>query len=494
MGRIYEPPFILALDVGSSSVRAMLFDSQGRGVDGKWSVRAIAFDTGVDGSSSIRAELILEKLFDCIDEVLVKSAAEAADLAGVAVCTFVSNILGVDAQGRPLTPVTTYADVSSRPEADELRRDLDHEYFRQRTGCYFHPSYLPSRFIRMQRRQPELFDCVAKWITIGEYLELTLFGRKAVSVSVASWSGLLNRHTLGWDSELLELLPVRRDQLASLTDINEPRRGLRSIYARRWPGLKDVPWFPALGDGAAANVGSGCTSPDRVSLTLGTSGALRIVYNKPIETLPSGLWCYRVDAQRSLPGSAVSEGGCVHAWLRRTLQLESVSLDLEELEALEPDTHGLTILPFWAGERGPGWSGRNGAVIYGLHLGSTPPQLLRAGLEAVAYRLASIYDCLTPLLPAGHRIIAGGGALFSSRLWPQIIADVFGREIVLTQVEQASARGAALLALEALGYAKRLEALAPGAEKQFVPDKDAHERYVCARQRQEKLYGLLAEM
>ena len=372
MGRTYEPPFILSLDVGSSSVRAMLYDSRGQVVQGKWGVRALAFDTGADGSSTIRAELILEKLFECIDETLVLGAVEAANLAGVALCTFVSNILGVDVQGRPVTPVTTYADVSSRQEADELRRDLDHEYFRQRTGCYFHPSYLPSRFIRMQRRQPELFNSVAQWITVGEYLELTLFGQKAVSVSVASWSGLLNRHTLGWDSELLEVLPIRNDQLSSLTDRNEPRQGLRSEYAVRWPALQAVPWFPALGDGAAANIGSGCTSPDNVALTLGTSGALRIVYNKPIETLPPGLWCYRVDAQRSLPGSAISEGGCVHDWMRRTLHLESISMDLEELEALEPDAHGLTVLPFWAGERGPGWSGRNGAVLYGLHLGTTP--------------------------------------------------------------------------------------------------------------------------
>lgn len=492
--RTYEPPFILSLDIGSSSVRAVLFDSRGRAVQGKWGVRSIAFDTGADGSSSIRAGLVLEKLFECIDQALVLAAAEAAHLAGVAVCTFVANILGVDAQGRPLTPVTTYADVSSRTEADQLRRKLDHEYFRQRTGCYFHPSYLPSRFIRMQRKQPELFYSVAKWITIGEYLEHTLFGQQAVSVSVASWSGLLNRHTLGWDSELLELLPIRGGQLSALTDGTEPRLGLKIAYTQRWPALRDVPWFPAIGDGAAANIGSGCIGPDSVALTLGTSGALRSVSAGVIETLPDGLWCYRVDAGRSLPGSAVSEGGCVHAWMRRTLQLENVDLEPDALETLEPDGHGLTILPFWAGERGPGWSGRNGAVVHGLHLGTTSAEILRAGLEAVAYRLAIIYDRLKPLLPVEHRIIAGGGALFSSGLWPQIIADVFGREIALTRAVEASARGAALLALEALGYVKRLEVLAPETEAVYYPHSAAHGRYADARKRQEKLYGLLAEM
>ncbi len=349
MSLAYEPPFILSLDIGSSSVRAVLFDSRGQAVEGKWSVRAIAFDTSPDGSSSVPIERILEKLFACIDETLVLGAEEAENLAGVAMCTFVANFLGVDAEGQPLTPVTTYADVSSREEAGQLHRDLDHEYFRQRTGCYFHPSYWPSRFIRLQQQQPELFGRVDKWLTIGEFLELLLFGQQSVSLSVASWSGLLNRHTLSWDSELIDQLPIRGGQLSSLTDVNEPRRGLKVYFARRWPALKDVPWFPAIGDGVAANIGTGCSAPDNVALTLGTSGAMRTVSTIPIDTLPDGLWCYRVDAKRALPGSAISEGGCVHAWLRRTLQLENVSLDLGELAALEPDGHGLTVLPFWAG-------------------------------------------------------------------------------------------------------------------------------------------------
>ena len=212
-------------------------------------------------------------------------------------------------------------------------------------------------------------------MTWGEYLETCLFGQGATSFSAASWSGLLHREHLDWDPQLVAALPVTAAQLPELVDQSTPRRGLRREFALRWPALRDAPWFPMIGDGAAANIGSGCASPGRVALTVGTTTALRAVVTDPAIPLPDGLWCYRVDSRRLLPGGALTEGGGVFAWLRQALRLG----DPIELEAAlaggEPDAHGLTVLPFFAGERSPGWAGDARASIHGLSFATRPEDI-----------------------------------------------------------------------------------------------------------------------
>src|SRR5262249_22508837 len=156
---------------------------------------------------------------------------------------------------------------------------------------------------------------------------------------------LLDRHALTWDAPLLEHLGLTPAQFSPLADVDAPLRGLQHrTYAERWPALRDVPWFPAIGDGAAANVGSGATSQDRMALTVGTTGALRVV-RPTVPEVPAGLWCYRVDRRRALLGGATSEGGNVYAWLRETLNLGAPNAIEQALAAQLPDGHGLTVLP-----------------------------------------------------------------------------------------------------------------------------------------------------
>jgi gluconokinase len=288
-------------------------------------------------------------------------------------------------------------------------------------------------------------------------------------------------------------LPIDARHLSPLTDLSRPRQGLRPEFARRWPVLADIPWFPAIGDGAAANVGSGCTAANRVALTVGTSSAMRAVVTDDIARLPSGLWCYRVDERRSLPGGALTEGGMVYAWLQKTLRLADPDHLDEALAAMSPDGQDLTVLPFLAGERSPGWRGDARATIHGLTLATTPLDILRAGMEAVAYRIALVYRQLRSLLEDDPEIIASGGALVHSPVWGQIMADVLGRPITLSQSAEATARGAALLALEALGVITNIGE-APGApEATWQPNSANHAIYLRAMQRQIDLYTGLYE-
>lgn len=488
-----ERPLILALDIGTSSTRALLFDQFGRDLVGMEARQNHTVRTTPAGASEIDPDVLLEQVWRCIDELLERAGSLDDDIAAVAACSFVSNVFGVDEDRRPLTPLITYADTRAAGDAAHLRELLDEEAVHQRTGCPFHSSYLPARFRWLARMCSPVFERVDRWISIGEYMEWQLFGRTAVSYSVASWTGLLDRRRLVWDGPLLAALRVREERLSSLTDVGVPRRGLHEPFACRWPALNGVPWFPTVGDGATANVGSGCASFERVALTMGTTSGLRLVTEETVDRVPDGLWCYRVDGRRSLPGGAMSAGGNLFAWLNEVLDLPPLA-ELEPLlAAMEPDDHGLTFLPFLAGERSPGWAGDARATIHDLSLATTPVHILRAGMEAVAYRAALILDRLGPLLPDDFTMVASGGALLNSRVWLQIVADVLGRTVVPSRVREASARGAALLALEALGALDDVTDAPPLIGDPVTADPEHHERYREGMERQRELYETLVK-
>ena len=219
------------------------------------------------------------------------------------------------------------------------------------------------------------------------------------------------------------------------------------------------------------------------------SAALRVVRPEPLgphAATPWGLWRYRVDARRALVGGATSEGGNVLAWCRRHLALPADPTALDAaLASAEPDGHGLTALPFLAGERSPGWRPEARAAVTGLSLGTGAVEITRALLEGVAFRLAEVYDRLRPLAPPDHIVVGTGGALAHSSAWAQIVTDALGVPVALGGDSEASARGAALLALEALGVAIPE---APTPLRVLQPSPARHTRYRAARGRQRLLY------
>ncbi len=474
-------------------MKILFFDSIGRAIEGNQYRRQVTIRTSRNGASEVAPDELLNIVWQGIDAMLVKAGPLLPKIAGVAVCTFVGNIMGVDRKARPLTPVFTYADTRAEKEAARLRTEFDESEIHDRTGCHIHTSYLPARFRWLAKNRPDVFHQVDRWLSVGEYMERVLFGEASVSYSVASWSGLFDRHQLIWDEPLLCKLPLEISQLSPLVDINSPKQGLRREFASRWPILKDVPWLPAVGDGAAANVGSGCVTSSQVALTMGSTTAIRAVVEKPIDHVPNGLWCYRIDGRRSLPGGALSEGGSLFAWMKNTFQLSDPLQFEAALNSLAADGHGLTVLPFLTGERSPGWQGHARATIHGLSQVSTPLEILQAGMEAVACRIALVFKKLVKLLPNDLQIVAGGGALHNSPAWLQIITDVLGRASVVTGIREGSARGAALLAFEILGIIKDLKDIPFFIERTCYPDGARHTIYRQTIKRQQRLYEKLIE-
>lgn len=489
-----DQPAILSLDIGTSSVRAVLYDASGASVPGVNAQLAYPLTISQEGEVSVDADFLVDLVARAIDEVLRKAGERAGQIAAVATSAFWHTLLPLDAAGRPLMPLLTWEDTRPQQAALELRARLDEAAVHQRTGARLHTSYWPAKILWLQHAYPEIARRVARYVSFGEYLHGCFLGRSVCSLSMASGTGLLNTRTRAWDNELLAFLQLSSSHLPTPGDLPDILQGLGPEFAARWPALNHVPWFPAIGDGAAANIGSNCASSSTWAVTMGTSSAMRVVVPPEQVTPEQGLWLYYVGKRRALLGGALSEGGNVLAWLRHTLQLPDIEVLDTQLAKLEPAAHGLAILPQLAGERSPGWHPYASMMISGLNLHTTPAEIARAALEAVVFQLSEVYEQLTSVLAAyvsRPRLIASGAALLKSALLPQILADTLNCPLEFSKNNEASARGVALLALETLGMLPDLAQLAPESSIVVQPDPARHAIYAQARERQRGLYHLL---
>jgi gluconokinase len=473
---------VMALDVGTSSARAACFDAAARPLPGAEGRVSFAPRTAPDGTVEFDADTLVDAVASAVDGCLAGAGARAAEIAGVGASVFWHSLLALDGERRPLTPLLTWADTRSAGAASSLRARLDARATHARTGAPLHAAFYPARLAWLRASRPDVFARAVTWCGFAEYLLARLTGTLQVSVSMASGTGLLDQEALAWDAPLLTESAIEPDRLPPIGDA--PARGLAPEWAARWPALARVPWFPGWGDGGCSNLGSDCAGPERIALNVGTSAALRLVVPE-VASVPMGLWRYRIDAVRSLVGGATSEGGNVLAWCRDRLALPGETALEEALAQRMPDSHGLTALPFLAGERSPGWRDDARAAITGLSLATDAVDVTAALLEAVALRLSLVYERLAPLAAAGHEVIASGGALVRSPAWTRMLADAFGRPLTLSGEVEASSRGAALRTLTAVGA----PAPPPASRgRTIAPDLGRHAAFRRARERQRRLY------
>ncbi len=260
---------------------------------------------------------------------------------------------------------------------------------------------------------------------------------------------------------------------------------------KRFPALADARWWPAIGDGAASNLGSDATRPGRAAVNIGTSAAFRVMREGQDASSPFGLFCYRVDASRYVVGGAVSNAGNLRAWCRRELNLPRDEKVLDRALGQRPGPlSSLVTLPFWSAERAPTWCEELAGVLSGLQQNTTALDILQATTEAVYHRLALIADLSLGRSPA--KIIVSGGVLKSAGLL-QRLADVLGREVHPSREPEASLRGAAVYALERMGVKiTGNDDNDPSAGKAVRPRTKIARAYAGERSRQQRLEKAIA--
>lgn len=438
---------MLAIDAGSTSAKAQLFDPAGRAL-GRPVRRRVAIDS--DGTADAGA--FVASVEAAVDDVLRRGPGR---IDAVAVSCAWHGLVGLGSDGRPTTRLSTWsatgpAEVAA---AAELRRRLTGgapEAVRRRTGAPVHPSLPAARVLAETARDPAAAGATARWCSIGELLETRwLAAAPGPSSSMASGSGLFDQEAGTWDAEVLHAIGLRPETLLPVDDA--PRRGLAPDRAARWPALAEAVWWPALGDGACAVVGTGC-GERRAALTVGTSAAVRVLAGAAERAArPAGLFAYLLDADRVVLGAARSNAGNLVDWLGGVLRLDGDVV--AEVATRAPGRHGLRAIPDLAGERSPEWPLAGSGSVAGLRPDTSALDIAQALLEAAVCGLADAIDPLEAAVPASRplHLVGSGRALASSAAWRRLVADATGRPLIPSRVEEASARGAAVSALAGLG-------------------------------------------
>jgi gluconokinase len=487
-----ERPLVLSFDIGTSGFRAQLFDGRGQQIESLIYTPSGDIFSEPGGGLDADADALLALVGNSLNHALMRLPMLVSSVDYVTGSCFWHSLLGVDDQGNAVTPVFGWAERRAANEVAELRAKFDERETHARTGCRFHPSYWPAKLLWLKKERPDLFRRARRWLSFSDYCSLKLFGAATTSVSMASATGLLNQKTCAWDEELLHELDLAVEQLPPIAEPGEVLQFQSNAPASRWPGLEGAVWFPAIGDGAANNIGSGCVGPSRTALMIGTSGAMRaVIAAEPPDAISPELFCYRAGRDRIVIGGALSDGGGLYQWMKQTLCGLYDDAEIEQsLAAIGADSHGLTVLPFWFGERSTGWAASAQGSITGLTVRTTPLEILRAAMEAVCYRFKLLATALSATTTLAE-IVATGNALLSSPVWTQMIADVLGLRIEVSTIKESSCRGAALLALEAIGKIDNIETIEPEIGQTFEPDMKNHAIYASAIKRQQELYEKL---
>jgi gluconokinase len=479
---------VLALDLGTSSVRAVVYDARGTMLEPTLCDLRYQVRTDEPGEVSSDPDDLVDRISQTIDLALKAARKARVEILAVGTSCYWHSLMGIDQAGGPTTELLTWADTRSAAEAQRFRAESDEAAYHSRSGCFFHASYWPAKLRWLQRTRPAAVRRTHRWLSLGEYLYEQFLGISPVSISMASGTGLLDVNRCEWDPSALTLAGTEPGALSSLAEWDQALRGLRPRYKTRWPQLDDVPWYLPLGDGGLANLGCGAATPRWACATIGTSSALRIVREGDHLVVPWGAFVYRLDRRHFVVGGALSEGGNVVRWFSDSLGLGKRKKLEQAAGSIAPDSHGLTVLPFWAGERSPNWRADARATIAGLSLSTGPAHLLRAAMEAITYQLVTVAEAMGTVAPKPEAVIATGGQLIHSPLWSQMLADALNLSVTMSPEVEASSRGAALLALHARGRLPGLWSLRPGRGRSFHPRAAEHAIYERARQRQEELY------
>jgi len=439
---------VLAMDIGSSSTRSALFDEKGRMLAGSSASREYAVSYTADGGAELSPLTLRRASAACLRKTLQARRASPPlrkiPIAAVGASAFWHSLLGLDRMGRPLTPVYTWADSRCTEDAIRLREELDERKIQARTGCMLRASYWPAKLRRLRRTSPLLFKRVARWVSPAEWIFEELLGAAGCSDSMASGTGLYDLRTRQWDAALCAASGIDPEQLGRLTN-----RATASRIA--FPELREAMLFPAIGDGAAGNLGCGANGPRRIAINIGTSAAVRVIGARGKVRLPPGLFRYAIDRDRTVIGGAVSNAGNLRRWCLRELRLSEASSAAEKiLSRTAAASDEITILPFWVNERAPTWPENLRGAIVGLSQATSASQIFRATTCAVFYRLGTILDLIESATAPAEEVIVSGGILKSPASL-RLLADAIGRDIRISPEPEASVRGAAVYALEQLG-------------------------------------------
>jgi gluconokinase len=461
----------VGVDVGTSSARAVAFDTTGR------AHAAASRSYHLQHPDPHRAELDAEEVWEATATSLTETVAVAAEsghqVVALGLSTFMHSLMALDAWNRPLTGLLTWADARAAAQVEALRRAPEATGVYRRTGVPLHPMSPLAKLLWYRDEDSATHHRAARWSSIKDFLLLRLTGRWVLDVSVASTSGLLDLSSGRWVEDLLELTGVPASSLPPLVPATEIVAELDGPRAERFGLVPGTPVVAGAADGVLANVGVGALDPRVAVCSIGTSGAVRRTVDRALTDGEGRTFCYALDEDHWVIGGPINNGGVVLDWLLNKLfpdvaeEAERAGRDPHELvdeiaARSEPGAGGVVFLPYLLGERAPQWNPNARGLIFGLGISHGREDIVRAALEGVVLQLRSVERVLEDICRPATEIRATGG-FAASELWCQIMADAFGTSVTVVADVEGTAWGAAVVAMSAVGAIDSLES-APRAQ------------------------------
>jgi glycerol kinase len=478
--------YILALDQGTTSSRAILFDRHGQ----VYASAQQEFPQHFPQPGWVEHDAldIWNSQLACAQQVLRGAGISAAQVAGIGIANQRETTVVWDrATGEPLARAIVWQDRRTAGECDRLRAAGKADLICRKTGleldAYFSATKLQWLLTNVPRARARAGRGELAFGTVDSWLVFKLCGRHVTDVSNASRTMLFNIHQMRWDDELLDLFGIAPSLLPEVVSSSEAT-GLTHAECFGRP----IPIAGIAGDQQAATFGQACHSKGMVKNTYGTGCFMLmnagdtppVSHNRLLSTVG-----WKVDGRTVylLEGS-VFMGGATVQWLRDGLGIIEQSSDVEALALSVPDSGGVMLVPAFVGLGAPHWDPYARGAIVGMTRGTTAAHIARAAVEAIAYQSAELLiamqkDAAIPVT----EVRADGGAARNDMLM-QFQADLLGVQVVRPKVTETTALGAAYLAGLALGYWQ--------SEQEIVSQWQAERRFE-PRMAQQRRAELMAE-
>lgn len=448
--------YVLGLDIGTTSTKAVIFNYDGTVlVDNEEFYDTFYPHPGWVEQNPEEINVAAKK---AIFYALEKSNISPNQLKGVGISSAMHSLICVDHQCLPLSPSITWADRRSATQANTLKETHPHIYLK--TGTPLHPMSPLCKLRWMHETGYMPYRNASKFISIKEYLLYKWFGSYVVDYSIASATGLFNIYTHQWEAEALSLAGITTEQLSLPVPPSHILQGINKSVAADMGIQTDLPFVIGASDGPLANLGIGAIDHGDIAITIGTSGAIRQMTNKPQLDENHEVFCYSFTKDLWIMGGPSNNGGNVFQWMKGILGEKEMAetqdnngevySKLTELAASSsPGAKGLLFLPYLHGERAPYWDSSAKGCLIGLDASHQKKDLLRAGLEGVIFNMYTISQAMSRLSGEPKKILVTGGFV-RSKLWTQMVSDIFGHKIDIPLSHQSAAWGAAWIALFSL--------------------------------------------
>ena len=469
-----EMKYIVGVDIGTTSTKITAYNFSGKILEKLNADYELI--TPKDGFYEQSPDEIFDSFILELKKIISKCGKH--DLSAVSFSSAMHSVIAVDKNGRALTNSILWSDSRSSSYVKKYKDEKNiHEIFLE-TGTPIHPMSPLFKIMWIKDNMEEIFKKTYKFISIKEYIFLKLFGKYYVDYSVASATGLFNIFEKKWNKRSLEFLEIKDTYFSEAVDITYQLFGMKKEYLEYLEIEKTVPFVIGASDGCLANLGAEDTDEGTAVMTLGTSGAIR-VNSKDIKIdEDKRVFTYILDSEHYILGGAVNNAGIIIEWVRKNFD-PGISYEkiFEILRETEIENEDMIFLPYLLGERAPIWNSDARGVFFGINLSHEKKHFIKAVLEGIVFSFYDVFQTLEEVKEI-KRIYVNGG-LSKSEIFIQLISDIFGREILVSENHESSCFGAFIVGLASIGEIENIEKF--HAEKfeikLFKPRKERHVKY-----------------